>query len=77
MEALGALGIIIVIFLIVAALLAFLIPFFVLKIMNDVSQINNKMSSTIRTLDSIRRTIEKATGNEDSQPFSGGYWSRD
>jgi hypothetical protein len=46
----GGLGLIIILVLLVAAVLAFLIPFFILKIRNEVISINGKMDIIIKLL---------------------------
>jgi len=50
MEAFGAFSGIIVLFLIIAAILAFLLPFFVFRIRNEMISMNKKMSVLIQAL---------------------------
>ena len=54
MEALGALGvllyIVVILFLLIAAILAFLMPFFVLRIRNEIISMNKKMSKVVALL---------------------------
>lgn len=57
METLGAIYIIIVIFLIIVAILAFLMPFFVLKIRNEMIKLNNNMDKVIDLLGRVERRL--------------------
>lgn len=54
MEALGGLYLIVWLFLIVAAILAFLMPFFVLRIRNEMIKLNKNMSQLIELLSGQR-----------------------
>ncbi len=53
MESLGALSGIITIFIIIAIILAFLMPFFVLRIRNEIISMNQKITELIKILGGI------------------------
>ena len=58
MEAFGAFYIIVAIFLIIVAILSLLMPFFVLRIRNEIISMNKKMSELIELLAGQRSAVK-------------------
>jgi len=66
LEAFGALsGIVVVLFILIAGILAILMPFFVLRIRNEMIKLNENMAKVIELLGGS--TSENRTGNPETR----------